>query len=144
MTVLNRRINTRNKTAISPGIDSTVVLPVKLGRGREGETERLMERVGDIERRGLGRVKDSKSRFESIVSSLRRTMKSSSLLLCVSRVIVKSEVLLLFDLLRFRLLPPLLLFGRPGGNGVWLPVSCLDLKDLTGVTAVRLDLSKTP
>ena len=101
-------------------MDSTVVFPVNLGRGRLGETERLIERVGDADRRGFGRVKESKSRFESMRSSLRRTRNPSP-----SSAAVKSEVLLLFELLRFRLTLPL--FGRPGGDGAWLPVNCLDM-----------------
>lgn len=49
------RQNILNK--LIPGMDSTVVLPENLGRGRVGDTERLIERLGEAERRGFGLVK---------------------------------------------------------------------------------------
>lgn len=84
--------------------------------GRDGETERRAERVGDIDRRFFGRMKELKSRFESNWSSLRRIKKS-----LVLADAVKSEVLRLFPLLFLLNLlpPPPVVFGRPpGGLGI--------------------------
>ena len=58
------------------GSGSTVALPTP--SDLVGEADLLvLVLVGDLDRRGLGRVKEEKSRFDKALSSLRRTKKCS-------------------------------------------------------------------
>lgn len=78
-----------------PGIDSTVVFPLTFLE-REGDMDRLVEREGEGERRGFGRINELKSRLAKMLSSFLRITNSSWSFL---PLLVKSDVLLLLALL---------------------------------------------